>query len=82
MDGYLQQVMVEYNASQDEILVYLVDHDPKRNLEAIIRVPLKLQDYVKLDNGSAYLGFCQETQNITNVCLIENWSFESSVKTS
>jgi len=42
MDGYLQQVMVEYNASQDEMLVYLVDHDPKRNLEAIIRVPLKL----------------------------------------
>ena len=35
-----------------------------------------------MDNGAAYLGFCQETQNLTNVCLIENWSFDSSVKTS
>ena len=43
-------------------------------------MPLTLQDYITLDNGAAYLGFCQETKNIGNVLLIENWAFESSVK--
>ena len=41
---------------------------------------LRLTDYITLDNGTAYLGFCQETANLANVLLIENWAFESSVK--
>lgn len=50
--------MIEYQANTEEILVYLIEHDPKRDPEPIVRVNLKIQDYVKLDNGAAYLGFC------------------------
>lgn len=39
-------------------------------------------DYVKLDNGSAYLGFCHETSNLANVVLIENWTYESNSKSN
>lgn len=74
--------MIEYQAATEELLVFLIDHDPHKALEPVVRVPLRIQNFVKTDNGAAYLGFCQETHNITNVCLIENWSFDSSVKTN
>jgi hypothetical protein len=74
--------MIEYLAASEELLVFLIDHDPHKALEPVVRVPVRIQNFVKTDNGSAYLGFCQETHNITNVCLIENWSFDSSLKTS
>jgi gamma-tubulin complex component 4 len=41
---------------------------------------VKLSDYIEMDNGSAHLGFAQETKNISNTALLENWAFESSVK--
>jgi gamma-tubulin complex component 4 len=46
----------------------------------LITIPLKLSEFITLDNGTAYLGFCQETANLANVLLIENWVFESAVK--
>jgi gamma-tubulin complex component 4 len=45
-------------------------------------VPLKLGEIIDLDNGTAYLGFVQETRNLANVTLIENWSFHSNVKSN
>ena len=45
-------------------------------------IPLKLTDYITLDNGTAYLGFCQETANLANVLLLENWVFESNVRSN
>lgn len=41
--------------------------------------PLKLSDYIELDNGTAHLGFVQETNNLANVTLLENWGFVSDV---
>lgn len=74
--------MIEYQATNEELFVYLIDHNGRQDAEAVVRIHLKVQDYVRLDNGSAFLGFCQETANLANVTLIENWHFESTVKAS
>lgn len=34
--------MIEYQAQSEEILVFLIDHDPRKALEPIVRVPLKI----------------------------------------
>lgn len=49
-------------------------------VDPIMTIPIKLTEFITLDNGTAYLGFCQETTNLANVLLIENWVFESSIK--
>jgi gamma-tubulin complex component 4 len=41
---------------------------------------VKLQDYVKLDNGSAHLGFTHETENLENLLVLENWTFISEAR--
>ena len=83
MDGYQHQVLIEYT-QQEELSIKLLDLAPNPNqrnqVEPIAIIPLKLTDYISLDNGTAYLGFCQETVNLANQLLIENWVFESSVK--
>ena len=87
MDGYHHQVLLEYTASE-ELNITLIDaaaqHQQRQgtanNIKPLVTIPLKLTDYISLDNGTAYLGFTQETQNLANVLLIENWAFESSVK--
>ena len=75
--------MIEYSA-QEELTIKLLDlatnPNQKSQVEPIAVIPLKLSDYISLDNGTAYLGFCQETINLANQLLIENWVFESSVK--
>jgi len=84
MDGYLQQVMFEYT-SNEELLITLFDGfspDKMQQKEPIIKIPLKIADIIDLDNGTAYLGFAQETMNLTNVTLIENWAFHSNVKSN
>ena len=72
--------MIDYQAKTEELLIYLIEHDARKEPEPLVRVHIKLQDFIKLDNGSAYLGFCQETANLANVSLIENWTYESNVK--
>jgi len=82
MDGYMQQVMLDYN-SQDELSIILVEQSNNHRAnppEPIVKVPIKLSDYIEMENGVAYLGFTQETSNLQNVTLIENWSFQSSIK--
>ena len=58
MDGYLQQVIIEYT-SAEELLVTIVDgYDTKQKASApVINIPLKLAEIIDLDNGTAYLGF-------------------------
>jgi hypothetical protein len=51
-------------------------------MEPILKTNLKLNDYVKLDNGAGYLGFTQETFNLVNVSSLENWSFVSEAKSN
>ena len=50
--------MVEYTATSEELLIYLIDPGSASRPEPILTVPLKLSDYVTLESGSAYLGFC------------------------
>ena len=45
-------------------------------------VNIKLQDYVKLDNGTAHLGFAHETVNLHNMVSIDNWTFVSDAKSN
>jgi hypothetical protein len=59
MDGYLQQVILEYTANE-ELLVTIVegyDQNKAKPQEPIIKVPLKISEIIDLDNGTAYLGF-------------------------
>lgn len=59
MDGYLQQVMLEYT-NTEELLITLFDGfspDKMQQQEPIIKVPLKIGEIIDLDNGTAYLGF-------------------------
>ena len=48
----------------------------------IVAANLKLTDYVKLDNGSAFLGFAHETVNLTNIVSIDNWTFVSEARSN
>ena len=50
--------------------------------EPIIKMPLKLTDFITLDNGSAFLGFTHETTNLQNKLNLKNWSFTSSYQSN
>lgn len=50
--------------------------------QLIVSVNIKLQDYVKLDNGTAYLGFTHETVNLVNMVSIDNWTFVSDTRSN
>ena len=71
MDGDSHQILVEYTG--EELTVYFVADKPV----PVLKTALKLNDYVKLDNGTAYLGFAQETAGVANETYIENWTFSS-----
>jgi hypothetical protein len=58
------------------------DQNKAKQQEPIIKVPLKIGEIIDLDNGTAYLGFVQETSSLANVTLIENWAFSSNVKSN
>jgi len=48
----------------------------------LIKANVKLTDFVKLDNGTAYLGFTHETQNLSNLVSIDNWTFVSEARSN
>lgn len=82
MDGELHQIKLE--CSNDELKVYITDGQLlNRNqglIEPILKANLQINNYVRLDNGTAYLGFTQETVGIVNQACIENWTFVSDAK--
>jgi hypothetical protein len=85
MDGFLQQIILEYTANEELVVTIVDGYDQKQKAKAqepLIKVPLKISEIIDLDNGTAYLGFVQETVNLTNVTLIENWAFHSNVKSN
>lgn len=83
MDGFLQQVVVEYRPTEEKLLIFLIDPGSASKPEPILVVePFRLTDYVSLESGAAYLGFCQETANLANTCVFENWTFESTTKSN
>lgn len=49
---------VKIEIEKDQLKVYLVKVSAA---EPALQIPLRLQDYLNLDNGSAYLGFMHET---------------------
>ena len=61
MDGYHHQILVEYS-TQEELSITLLDAATnaaqRSQIDPILVVPLKLTEYITLDNGTAYLGFC------------------------
>jgi hypothetical protein len=77
----------------EELKVYVTESTPlsghqknqgsKNDSRAlIVSANLKLTDYVKLDNGSAFLGFTHETVNLTNIVSIDNWTFVSEARSN
>lgn len=43
--------------------------------EPVAKCSVKISDYVKLDNGTAYLGFSHETFCLVNYLILDSWSF-------
>lgn len=48
------------------------------NKDPIIKMKLKLTDFISLDNGTAFLGFTHETTNLYNRLFLKSWAFTSS----
>lgn len=46
--------------------------------DPILKMQLKLTDFITLDNGSAFLGFTHETTNLKNKLFLKNWMFTST----
>jgi hypothetical protein len=43
---------------------------------------LRLNEFVSMENGSAFLGFTHETTNIYNRLFLKSWNFTSSYQTN
>ena len=84
MDNYFNQVIIDYNKESEELKVSFMDTNmmgPNQNIvvrDPIIKMQLKLTDFISMDNGSAFLGFTHETSNLHNRLFLKNWSFTSS----
>ena len=50
--------MIDVSAQNEEILVYIIEHGQHSKPEPLVIIPIKITDYLKLDSGSAYIGFC------------------------
>jgi hypothetical protein len=90
MDNYFNQVIIDYNKENEELKVSFMDinlHNMGGNQnivvkEPIIKMQLKLTDFISMDNGSAFLGFTHETDNLYNRLFLKNWSFTSSFQSN
>lgn len=84
MDNYFKQVIIDYNKENEELKVSFMDANmmgANQNIvvrDPIIKMQLKLTDFISMDNGSAFLGFTHETSNLHNRLFLKNWSFTSS----
>ena len=84
MDNYFNQVIIDYNKESEELKVSFMDTNmmgANQNIvvrDPIIKMQLKLTDFISMDNGSAFLGFTHETSNLHNRLFLKNWSFTSS----
>lgn len=76
MDTQFHQVVVDYNKDQEELRVSFANGDP------VIKMNLKLTDFITLDNGSAFLGFTHETTNLFNRLFLKSWAFTSAYQSN
>lgn len=90
MDNYFNQVIIDYNKENEELKVSFMDinlHNMGGNQNIVVKDPvikmqLKLTDFIAMDNGSAFLGFTHETDNLYNRLFLKNWSFTSSFQSN
>ena len=54
----MQQFVIKYNSTKEELLIYYIEQGIASAPEPSLTVPLKLTDFVTLESGAAYLGFC------------------------
>ena len=70
MDNQFNQVHIEYNWDNEELKVSFMEVKISGNQQQILlkdpilKMQLKLTDFITLDNGSAFLGFTHETTNL------------------
>ena len=88
MDNYFNQVIIDYNKESEELKVSFMDtnlmggNQQIKVNDPIIKMQLKLTDFISMDNGSAFLGFTHETSNLHNRLFLKNWSFTSSYQSN
>lgn len=89
MENHFNQCIIDYNKENDELKVSFMDtsaHLGNKNSimvkDPVIKMQLKLTDFISLDNGSAFLGFTHETTNLYNRLFLKNWSFTSSYQSN
>ena len=71
LDGESHNVKIEY--SNSTLTIFL-----DSNTDPILEVAISISETIKLDNGSSYVGICQETFYTDNYLEIMNWSLVSS----
>lgn len=83
-------MIIDYNKENEELKVSFMDinlHNMGGNQNIVVKDPvikmqLKLTDFISMDNGSAFLGFTHETDNLYNRLFLKNWSFTSSFQSN
>lgn len=78
MDGDSHQVSIENDLENS--LFHIQIKSKSTDTTNKYKVQLKLTDIVRLDNGSAYLGFTHETFNLANQLHLENWAMISTAQ--
>ncbi len=74
-DGEMHQISVEY---ENEQLVVSVDSGRAGRESAKVSVGIKLSDFVKLDNGTCFVGICNESGSVNSSLGVKSWWFSSS----
>eukprot|EP01022_Parablepharisma_sp_SALTPOND_P022239 TRINITY_DN446_c0_g1_i1.p2 TRINITY_DN446_c0_g1~~TRINITY_DN446_c0_g1_i1.p2 ORF type:complete len:508 (-),score=39.84 TRINITY_DN446_c0_g1_i1:69-1592(-) len=74
-DGNIHQITIEYENDQLSVCVGA----KKPDHEAPIAITtVKLNDFVKLDNGTCFIGICNESGSLISNISVRNWWFSSS----
>mmetsp|Transcript_4364 Transcript_4364/g.6341 ORF Transcript_4364/g.6341 Transcript_4364/m.6341 type:complete len:102 (+) Transcript_4364:509-814(+) len=89
MENYFHQVKIDYSKEKEEIKIAFLDLNLQGGIsqsvvvrDPIIKMPFKLTDFISMDNGSAFLGFTHETENLQNRLFLRNWSFTSAYQSN
>eukprot|EP00826_Nyctotherus_ovalis_P065953 TRINITY_DN9719_c0_g1_i11.p1 TRINITY_DN9719_c0_g1~~TRINITY_DN9719_c0_g1_i11.p1 ORF type:complete len:637 (+),score=139.02 TRINITY_DN9719_c0_g1_i11:150-1913(+) len=74
-DGNTHQVIVECDSEQ---LTVSIDPTVKRSEPVSLVATVKFSEFIKLDNGTAFIGICNESGAVMSNITIKSWWFNSS----
>ena len=78
-DGSVHQVMIEYDNEQ---LTIAINPTAKKSEPISLTTTVRFSEFIKLDNGTAFIGICNESGTVMSNITIKSWWFNSSNLTS